>query len=102
MFYMTTLIYSLLSNEASYLEHIVPIIFSIYSIELELHDRKVCYAHLCLGLTRIDLSFLENRRRIWLVIIGLELLSLSCPGLGLGSDYVHPFILVSPYHGYGF
>jgi hypothetical protein len=48
MFYMRTSIYSLVSNEASYLEHIVPIIiFAIYSIELELHDRKVCLAHLC-------------------------------------------------------
>jgi hypothetical protein len=34
-------------QQASYLEHIMPIFFSIYSIELELHDRKVCYAHLC-------------------------------------------------------
>jgi hypothetical protein len=38
-------------------------------------------------LTRIELSFLENHRNIWVVVIGLELLSLACPGLGLGSDY---------------
>jgi hypothetical protein len=38
--------------------------FSIYSVELELHDRKVCFAHLCYGLTGIDLSFLENLRSI--------------------------------------
>jgi hypothetical protein len=38
-------------------------------------------------LTRIKLSFLENHRSIWVVIISLELLSLACPGLGLGSDY---------------
>jgi hypothetical protein len=38
-------------------------------------------------LTRIELSFLENHRSIWVVIIGLELLSLACPGPGLGSDY---------------
>jgi hypothetical protein len=38
-------------------------------------------------LTRIELSFLENHRSIWVVIIGLELLSLACPGLHLGSDY---------------
>jgi hypothetical protein len=36
-----TTIYSLISNEASYLEYFAPmVIFSIYSIELELHDRK--------------------------------------------------------------
>jgi hypothetical protein len=40
MTYMRTLIFSFQNNEASVLEHIVPI-FSIYSIELELHDR-VC------------------------------------------------------------
>jgi hypothetical protein len=35
-------------QQGSYLEHIAPIIiFSIYSIELELHDRKVRFAHLC-------------------------------------------------------
>ncbi len=35
-------IFSFQSNEASLLEHIAPIInFSIYSVELELHDRKV-------------------------------------------------------------
>jgi hypothetical protein len=39
--------FSLRISKASYLEHIVPIFFSIYSVELELHDRKVCYAHLC-------------------------------------------------------
>jgi hypothetical protein len=42
-----------------------------------LHDRKVCSAHLLYGLTRIDLSFLENLRSIWVVVIGLELLSLA-------------------------
>jgi hypothetical protein len=30
------------------------------------------------------------------------LLSLACPGLGLGSEHVHHFILMSPYHGYGY
>jgi hypothetical protein len=50
-------------NKVSYLEHVAPIIvFSIYSVELELHDRKVCFVHLYYGLTRIDLSFLENLR----------------------------------------
>jgi hypothetical protein len=44
-----------------------------------------------LGLTRIDLSFLENLRSTWVVIIGLELLSLACHGLGLGGDNVTSF-----------
>jgi hypothetical protein len=34
--------------------------FSIYSVELQLHDRNVGPTHLCWGLTRIDLSFLES------------------------------------------
>jgi hypothetical protein len=38
-----------------------------------------------LGLTSIDLPFLENLRSNWIVIIGVELLSLACPGLDLGS-----------------
>jgi hypothetical protein len=37
----------------------------------------------------MDLSFIENPRSNWVVVIGLELLSLACPGLGLGSEYVH-------------
>jgi hypothetical protein len=53
-------------------------------------------------LTIIDLSFLENPRSNWVVVIGLELLSLACPGLGLGSDRVHHFIPVSPYQGDGY
>jgi hypothetical protein len=53
-------------------------------------------------LTRIDLLFLENLRSNWVVVIGLELLSLACPSLGLGSEYFHLFILVSPCHGYGY
>jgi hypothetical protein len=40
-----------------------------------------------LRLTRIELSFLEKHRSVWVVIIGLELLSLACPSLDLGSDY---------------
>jgi hypothetical protein len=54
------------------------------------------FAHLCYGLTRIELSFLENPRSNWVVILGLELLSLSCPGLGLGSGYVHQLCLCHP------
>jgi hypothetical protein len=80
--------------------NILHLYFSIYSVELELHDRKVCSVHLCQGLIRIDLSFFENHITIWVVIIGLELLSLACPGLG--SDIVAKFILVSPYHCYGY
>jgi hypothetical protein len=38
-----------------------------------------------LELTSIDLPFLENLRSIWVVITGLELLSLICPGLDLCS-----------------
>jgi hypothetical protein len=40
-----------------------------------------------LGLTIIELLFYENHRSVWVVVIGLELLTLACPGLGLGSDY---------------
>jgi hypothetical protein len=46
-----------------------------------------------LGLNRIELSFLENPRSNWVVVIGLELLSLACRGLGLGSGYVHQLCL---------
>jgi hypothetical protein len=62
MKYTRTPIFSFQSNEASVLDYIVPITFSINSVELELHDRKVCFVHLCYDLTRIDLSFLENLR----------------------------------------
>jgi hypothetical protein len=42
MKYTRTLIFSFQSNEASLLEHVAPIInFSTYSVELELHGRKV-------------------------------------------------------------
>jgi hypothetical protein len=42
MKYTRTPIFSFQSNEASHLEHFAPIVnFSIYSVELELHDRKV-------------------------------------------------------------
>jgi hypothetical protein len=52
----------------------------------------------------MDLSFLKNHRSNWVVIIGLDLLSLACPGMGLDSGYVlhlsmcHPIII---YH-YGY
>jgi hypothetical protein len=47
-----------------------------------------------LGLTSIDLSSLENLRSSGVVFIGLELLSLACPGLDLGS--VVTLLLLSP------
>jgi hypothetical protein len=49
-----------------------------------------------LGLTRIELSFVENPRSNWVVVIGLELLSLACLGLVLGSGYVHQLCLCHP------
>jgi hypothetical protein len=42
-----------------------------------------------LGLTSIDLPFLGNLRSNWIVIIGLDLLSLACLGLDLGSVMLH-------------
>jgi hypothetical protein len=47
-------------------------------------------------LIRIELSFLENPRNNWVVVIGLELHSLACPDLGLGSGYVHQLCLCHP------
>jgi hypothetical protein len=47
-------------------------------------------------LTRIELSFLENPRSNWVVVMGLELLSLACPGLCLDSDYVYQLCLFHP------
>ncbi len=42
MKYTRTPIFSFQSNEASLLEHVAPMInFSTYSVELELHGRKV-------------------------------------------------------------
>jgi hypothetical protein len=41
MKYTWTPIFSFQSNEASVLDHIIPTTFSINSVELELHDRKV-------------------------------------------------------------
>jgi hypothetical protein len=45
-----------------------------------------------LGLTSIELPFLGNHRNIWVVVIGLELLSLACPGPDLGSVMLHYFV----------
>jgi hypothetical protein len=53
-----------------------------------------------LGLTSIDLPFLGNLRSIWVVVIGLELLSLACPGLDLG--YLMLRYICHPCHCYGY
>jgi hypothetical protein len=54
--------------------------------------RSICTPMLVL--TRVELSLLENHRSIWVVVIGLELLSLAYPGLG--SGYVHQLCLCHP------
>jgi hypothetical protein len=45
-----------------------------------------------LGLTSIDLPFVGNLRSNLVVVIGLELLSLACLGLDLGSVMLHYFV----------
>jgi hypothetical protein len=45
-----------------------------------------------LGLTSTVLPFLGNLRINWVVVIGLEMLSLACPGLDLGSVMLHYFV----------
>jgi hypothetical protein len=55
-----------------------------------------------LGLTSIDLSSLGNLRSNWVVVIGLELLSLACPGLDLDSCYVTSYYLCHPCYCYGY
>jgi hypothetical protein len=55
-----------------------------------------------LGLTRIDLPFLEDFRGNWEVIIGLDLLSLACSSLGLGSCQVTSSCLCHPCRYYGY
>jgi hypothetical protein len=47
-------------------------------------------------LTRVDLAFLEDLRGNWVVIIGLDLLSLACSVLGLDSCYVSSSCLCHP------
>jgi hypothetical protein len=49
-----------------------------------------------LGLTSIDLPFLGNPRSNWVVIIGLDLLSLACPGLDLGCVMLHHITYITP------
>jgi hypothetical protein len=55
-----------------------------------------------LGLTSIDLPLLGNLRSNWVVVIGLEQLSLACPDLDLGSCYVTSYYLCHPYYCYGY
>jgi hypothetical protein len=55
-----------------------------------------------LGLTSVDLPFLGNLRSNWVVVKGLERLSLTCPGLDLGSCYVTSYYLCHPYYCYGY
>jgi hypothetical protein len=56
--YMSTPIYSFVSNEVSVLEHIARIYFHVYSVVVVL-DACVNGCAPMLGFTRIDLSFLE-------------------------------------------
>jgi hypothetical protein len=53
--YTMTPIFSFQSNAKSVLDHIAPK-FSIYSIELDLYDRKGLFYAPMLGFTRLDLS----------------------------------------------
>jgi hypothetical protein len=55
-----------------------------------------------LGLASIDLSFHGNLRSIWVVVIGLELLSHACPGLDLSSCYVTSYYLCHPRYCYDY
>jgi hypothetical protein len=55
-----------------------------------------------LGLTSIDLPFLGNLRSNWVVVIRLELHSLACPSLDLGSCYVTSYYLCHPCYYYGY
>jgi hypothetical protein len=56
--YMRTPILSFQSNEASVLEHIAPIYFLVYSVVVVLHACVIECTPM-IGLTRLDLSFLE-------------------------------------------
>jgi hypothetical protein len=44
------------------------------------------------GLNSIDLPFLGNLRSNWVVVIGLDLLSLACPVQDLGRVMLHYFV----------
>jgi hypothetical protein len=49
-----------------------------------------------LGLTSIVLPFLENLRSNWVDVKGLDLLSLACPGLAMGSVMLHHITYITP------
>jgi hypothetical protein len=53
-----------------------------------------------LGMTRTDLPFHGNLRSNWVVVICLELLSLACPGLDLGTVMLH--YICHPCYCYGY
>jgi hypothetical protein len=53
-----------------------------------------------LGLTSIDLPFLGNLRSNWAVVIGLDLLSLTCPSWDLGRVMLH--YIRHPCYCYGY
>jgi hypothetical protein len=53
-----------------------------------------------LGLTSIDLPILGKLRSNWIVVIGLELLSLACPCPDLGSVMLHYTCHPCYYYGY--
>jgi hypothetical protein len=47
-------------------------------------------------LLELNYRSLENPRSNWVVVIGLELLTLACSDLGLGCCYVHQLCLCPP------
>jgi hypothetical protein len=73
--YMRTQIFSFQCNEASVLEHIAPINFPVYYVVVVLY---VCVNECApmIGLTRLAYPSLKPQS-CWVVVIGLELLSLA-------------------------
>jgi hypothetical protein len=90
-------------NKASHLEHVAPIVIFL---ALFCRIRTACLEGLIcapmLWLTSIDLLFHGNLRSNWVVIVVLELLSLTCPGPDLGSCYVTSYYLCHPCYCYGY
>jgi hypothetical protein len=83
-------------NKASNLEHVAPIVifFSLFCRIRTACLKGLIYAPM-LGLTSIILPFFGNLRSNWVVVIGLELLSLACPGLDFGSVTLHHITYVT-------
>jgi hypothetical protein len=73
--YTRTPIFSFQNNEVSVLEHITPIYFLVYSVVVVLHA-CVNGCTPMLGFTRIAYPSLKPHSR-WVVVIGLEFLSLT-------------------------